>query len=224
LASRNPHSTARSARTLPLIAALIAAASLAQQPATPSTPYQPVDPGSEDVGPLRISNRLLPADLRAPTSFEKVYRVPGAASGVPGLDQGDRYARISGGVTALFPHSEYLQLRKGPIVVIPAGTVFYIGGLPRGMLAAPAAAPIGATFASTAASLRVGGLAGAEQHVGRIDLRVHTGEPDGDAFVRIHTRPDAPRPPDNILASDLYRRQRLRQMLMAAVQAGEHAD
>jgi hypothetical protein len=41
------------------------------------------------------------------------------------------FARVSGGIAAVFPASEYISDRKGKVhTVVPAGTVFYIGGVP----------------------------------------------------------------------------------------------
>lgn len=202
------------------VAAFAAAVSLAQPPSK----YQVVESGTDDVSPLRVGSRILPTDLRVPTGFEKVYRIPGAASGVPGIDHADdKFARISGAVTAVFPRSEYLKTRKGAtFAAIPAGTVFYIGGVPESALGKPAA---GSTMlVPNAASMRVNGVAGSEHNVGMMDLRLRTEADDGDAFVKVPTRADATLPPDNVMVNDTYRRQRLRAMLMEAVRARAAAE
>jgi hypothetical protein len=193
-----------------VLIAASAAATLAQQPAGG---LQAVEPGSEDVGPLRISARMLPGDLRAPTAFERVYRVPGGVTGVAAVE-GDRYARISGGLTAVFPHSQYLQTTKQTFALIPSGTVFYIGGLPE----RPATSP--ALPAANIAPTRVSTLLGGSSRVGPVDLRVRPEDQSESSFSRVQVRPDAPMPPDNVLVNDTYRRLRLRAMLMAAARVG----
>jgi hypothetical protein len=46
------------------------------------------------------------------------------------------FFRIDGGIAAVFPESTY----HGSVPGIPPGTIFYVGGLPQGMLAAGPAA------------------------------------------------------------------------------------
>lgn len=79
---------------------------------------QRVDAGRADTGPLAISTRELPEDLRVPTGFEHVYQSPG---------DGDSLMRISGALVAEFPRSQYNMTSSGPVPVVPAGTVFRIG-------------------------------------------------------------------------------------------------
>jgi hypothetical protein len=200
--------------------ACIAGSSLAQQPAGG---FQAVDQGYADVGPLRVSSFSLPADLRSASGFDTVYRVPGAGSGVRGIGNSNQFARISGGLTAVFPRSEYVATKDGTLVILPPGTVFYIGSVPEHALGAHANTP-SPTLISRAASTRVSGLAGADQNVGLVDLRVHNDAGDPNGFVKIQTRPDPTPPPNNVLVNDTYRRQRLRAMLMAAVRAGEGGE
>lgn len=71
-----------------------------------------------DLGPLSRSLRSLGADLRQPTNFDRVYRVPG---------QDDRFMRINGGLYAVYERSLYASTKNGPVPLIPGGTVFYIG-------------------------------------------------------------------------------------------------
>lgn len=84
---------------------------------------QAIDQGVADTGPLSVSERLMPKDLRVPSAFERVYRLSGKHSG--------QYARISGAITAVFPRSQYVLTDEGEVPVIPAGTIFYVGGLPQ---------------------------------------------------------------------------------------------
>ncbi len=96
--------------------------------------WETVDAGRADRSPLATSARRMPVDLRIPLSFDRVYRVPGAQTGVrvPGAASGeDLFARISGGLIAVFPRSEYVSTRRGPAAVVPPGTIFYVGGLPK---------------------------------------------------------------------------------------------
>ncbi len=75
-----------------------------------------------DAGPLNTSLRSLDIDMRQPSNFEHVYRVPGS---------GDLLTRMDGSLAAVFPRSVYASRRRGGVVpVIPPGTVFYIGGVP----------------------------------------------------------------------------------------------
>jgi hypothetical protein len=79
---------------------------------------QRVEAGRADTGPLAISTRELPEDLRVPTGFEHVYQASGDS---------DSLVRISGALVAEFPRSQYNLTRWGPVPVVPAGTVFHIG-------------------------------------------------------------------------------------------------
>jgi len=115
------------------------AAAIAATHAAPK-PLVPVEQNVADIGPLNTSLRMAPADLRIPLEFDRVYRVPGSSRGInvpaslapSGRQDGSRLARISGAITAVFPSSDYTQTKKNGIVpVVPAGTVFYIGAMPR---------------------------------------------------------------------------------------------
>ena len=80
-----------------------------------------VDAGVADVDPLRTSlyNTGGQADLRTPLGFDRVF---------VGAD--GRYYRISGSLVAAFDRSQYVADANGVYPEIPAGTVFYTGGLP----------------------------------------------------------------------------------------------
>ncbi len=100
--------------------------SLAQQPLhAPSIPGVPpslqrVDPLIGDTSPLGESLRAvnMQTELRLPTGFQQVYRVPG---------RDDLLMRASGGMYAIFPQSVYMPVEKGIAALIPPGTVFAIG-------------------------------------------------------------------------------------------------
>lgn len=96
-------------------------------------PLQPVPQGTVDANPLAAPANVQPLDLRLPLGFDRVFRVmePGRSM----LNQ--RYARSSGAITAVFPRSQYAPTRDGVIPEIPAGTIFYIGGLPDDLFSSP---------------------------------------------------------------------------------------
>jgi hypothetical protein len=88
----------------------------------------PVEQGVADVDMLSSSLRSLQADLRAPAGFERVYE--GSWEDRYGQRSGF-FARVSGGVTAVFPMSRYSAVLGGIEPEIPAGTVFYLGDPPE---------------------------------------------------------------------------------------------
>jgi hypothetical protein len=81
----------------------------------------PVDAGVEDVGAHSASFKMQQQDLRVDMGFEKLYRVAGS-DGI--------FVRKSGGLTAVFQKSAYLQTGSGDTPIVPAGTVYYIGDIP----------------------------------------------------------------------------------------------
>lgn len=81
----------------------------------------PVDAGVEDRGALSDSLKLEQVDMRQDYSFEKLYRVAGSD---------DIYVRKSGGLSAIFKTSQYVQTSNGEIPIVPAGTVYCIGEIP----------------------------------------------------------------------------------------------
>ncbi len=109
-----------------LLLAAFPAVTLAQS--VPGQPQlKPVEPGRTDTGPLAASNRVLPADLRMPLGFDRVYRFQARGGGRSPVEM---FARRSGGVTAVFPRSQYTESPEGPIPSVPPGTTFYLGSLP----------------------------------------------------------------------------------------------
>lgn len=74
-----------------------------------------------DRGPLDASLRWVSSGLRLPTGYDQVYR----------LDDGG-LMRADGGLAATFDQSIYQSTRWGPVAVIPASTLFVIGGVPLG--------------------------------------------------------------------------------------------
>lgn len=91
---------------------------------------RPVEPGVADVDPLAQSFRLLRNDARLSTNFERVYEITSRSPGsnLAGVHDPRYFVRFAGGVAAVFPRSEYIATRRGPVAAVPAGTVFSIGG------------------------------------------------------------------------------------------------
>jgi hypothetical protein len=81
-------------------------------------PLKALDPNVGDVNPLSASFRDTRVDLRQPSGFTSVYRVPGQ----PGM-----LMRGSGALYAVFPNSQYVRSPIGPLARVPSGTVYYIG-------------------------------------------------------------------------------------------------
>lgn len=124
--------------------ALIAMAGVAHAQVDPRSrgaeSLQPVEAGSVDSSPLAGSMQIMPIDLRQPTGFDQVYRVD--------TGHGSAFARMDGGLRAVFPRSEYGLGPNGVEAQIPAGTTWVIGDTPTwyadrfGMIAtAPDAGP-----------------------------------------------------------------------------------
>lgn len=98
--------------------------SLAQSSIQSSDPraLRPVEQGVADTGPLSANRRVVPLDLRVPSGFDRVYQFGPSSSG--------KFARRSGGITAVFSRSTYAAGPSGSVPEIPPGTVFYVGKLP----------------------------------------------------------------------------------------------
>ena len=108
-----------------------------------------VDAGVADRNGLDTSTRMLPIDLRLPTGFSSVYRVPG---------RDDMLMRGNGALYAVFAQSTYRRSSRGAIPIVPAGVVYSIG------------LPGGADFPG--GTLRVGRDGGQPGADARVDLRV----------------------------------------------------
>ncbi len=100
--------------------ALAASAALAQ--GVPQDPgalrLERIEQGFEDVSPLATSLEHYNIELRQPSGFDSVYRVPGS----DGL-----LMRRDGALHALFERSEYVPTRFGAQAVAPPGTIYSIG-------------------------------------------------------------------------------------------------
>ncbi len=103
---------------IPISRIAVVALLMLSQAASGQQELKSVEANVGDLGPLSRSLRSLGADLRQPTNFDRVYRVPG---------HDDRFMRINGGLYAVFERSLYAPTRDGIVSLIPGGTVFYIG-------------------------------------------------------------------------------------------------
>lgn len=115
---------------MPAVASLLSMIALAAPPAggaahrttVQTSPLRPelevVEQGVEDRGGIEKSFRVLPLDMRVPTGFQQVYRVPG---------RDDLLMRGNGALFAVFPRSVYMRTAFGAIPVAPADVHFSIG-------------------------------------------------------------------------------------------------
>lgn len=120
----------------------------------PTTP-QRVEQMVGDVGPLGTSLRELSTDLRVPTSFDAVYRLPRGVAGIGGIGGQPQLARVNGAVIAVFPRSVYDWTDNGPRADVPPGTVYYIGSMPRAIAAIHAPGPTHVSLAADMSADRV---------------------------------------------------------------------
>jgi hypothetical protein len=197
----------------------------------------PVEQGVGDVGPASRSLRVAPLDLRQPSDFDRVYRIP---SGVgPGVGRGgllappgpgDRFARVNGAVTAVFPRSQYTVTSRGLVPDVPAGTVFYIGRLPAGEVGAGRSPGEGAA----AGGARVGVGVGAEGPLnggavgalpsGRVEAETVGGPAPVNAPPPGPLGRDRSSPAGGVLTDEGYRRARVRELVMEAARRGAGAE
>lgn len=106
-------------------------------PTGPSLPGVPglggglreIDPGFADLDPSRASMYFVggEADLRTPTGFDRIF-----------IGADGRFYRMSGSLVAAFDRSSYVAGPDGVYPEVPAGTVYYTGGLPPEALGSPA--------------------------------------------------------------------------------------
>jgi hypothetical protein len=114
----------------------------------------PVAANTRDASALSTSLKSEAIDLRAPRLFDRVFAVRRsadtdlkggtllnfgggniAASSTPLDTSGTQwFARIDGGIIALFPRSTYLETKDGTFAEIPAGTIYALGRPPAALL------------------------------------------------------------------------------------------
>ncbi len=178
-------------------------------------PDRPLVEGAEDVGPLRTSLRVLQPIAREDADFESVYVVPQRA---------DLLMRRSGGVTVVFRRSRYLQTRDGVVAVMPAGAVFFIGEPAPEALAAhfpPPAGPMGAdgsapavpSARSPAGPTRAATFLPAARAGEARPGAPRTRPADANRHVQPEGKAASPPPRPTVWTSELYRRQRLAEIL-----------
>lgn len=80
-----------------------------------------VEPRTSDRGPLDAGLRWVQPGLQLPSGYRQVYRLEGGG-----------FMRADGGLAATFDQSVYQPSAQGEIPVIPASTLFVIGGVPLG--------------------------------------------------------------------------------------------
>jgi hypothetical protein len=190
---RNP------SKSLALRRGAIVAAPLALLGPAPQqdTRLTPVDQGVADRGALSASHRQLPPDFRVPIGFDRLYRIEGRTPLFRGQST-PLYARVQGGLIAVFPQSEYRDFGKGLTQVqIPAGTVYLLRD-PTPWLGEPSSAP-----AAPSHSL-------IQRLNNRIDLQSATTPDVPDAAPRLRSLWD----------DEGYRHQRLESLLSRAHRAG----
>ncbi len=197
------------AKLAALLLALCAGSAGAQQLSLRGVTLTPVDPGIADADPLAVSLRVLRADYRLSTNFERVYeakldpKVFGAHLGA----QADQtfFVRFAGGVAAVFPKSEYVRFQGGKLAAVPPGTVFSVGGPIEQLMGAPnydsvhrADAPRSAQFVDLSARMPA------------VDAGPDRGVPSRAAPAKarreVHT---APAPARSIFEDEAYRCARL---------------
>lgn len=186
----------------------------------------PVDPRYDDLNPIRTSLRVIQPDPRVPTGFEQVYRLRTAPNARPGSP--DQFARVSGALTAVFPHSEYRRTKRGVQAQIPAGTVYYIGALPGASAfnsvspqprPSPSGAPerIGPIVPEQARTRVAAALASPDDSSFIRQTDAHTSPPDG--VSRHPAESDLTRAAQpTMLDDESFRSARLRQLLDHAMQ------
>jgi len=167
----------------------VAAAQVAGQPdgakAKPA-PLRRVEGGVGDVDPLGLSFRQLSVDLRQPVGFAGVYQVPASRSPTGRA----AFARMSGATTAVFDQSTYLNTPDGPLAAIPAGTVFYIGGLPEQRPSGARGGDAG-TAVSTAVDMRAVVVADMTAPTSKVQTLSVSGDPGAP-------QPSIPSPADRV--------------------------
>ena len=80
----------------------------------------PVDGGIEDRGSISGTLKVVRTNLLQSQSFEQLFRVAGSK---------DIYIRKAGGLQAVFRNPAYLGSGDDAIPLVPAGTIYCIGGI-----------------------------------------------------------------------------------------------
>lgn len=201
-------------RTIATVACCAASSSLgASDPGQSVLPpgAKRVEQGVADDGPLKSSLRVIQPQLRLPQNFGDVYSFRDR-------DGKSKYARVSGGLTAVFDQSEYVDTRDGTLPLIPAGTIFRLGRF-KGF---DEVAPPRTYTSPNLASMLDSGLQSTQ-----VSSWVDPSRPDGAAQARaaVRTEPDRAEtsrervPPAGMLSDESYRRARVRALMAEALQS-----
>ncbi len=189
-----------------MIAATALSVAVAAQPTRSVGPaldlrsLERLDETRQDTGPLRTSLLQQSIDLRQPSGFDQVYRLPNA-------NGTERLARINGGLAAVFPRSTYVTTGRGEFALVPPGTVFYIGAIPTEAIAVRPAA-------ESMADTRTYSQAGASSELERVAI-IDTRVPE-TRQVAPASRDMNHRPPESIMTDETYRAARVRSLLQIA--------
>ena len=189
------------------LAAITTPLLLAATAAAQTLPLEAVEQRVSDISGLDLSLRQVQTGLLQPNNFKELYRSP--------VDDG--FARIQGGLYAVFPRSVYAakkdkQKRTVVYPVVPAGTVFYIGPPPGWTLS---------TALDEAASRQEPDPARIE---GRLDLRITPGLMGaaltaGPQVHRYSGNTTQPATVPRMVLDPEYRAQRVRSLMDDAAQA-----
>jgi len=185
------------------IPALVCLAVLGQDSNQPR--MKPVDGGVADMGPLSTQGRSLSPGLRQPSGFDRVYEVE--------IDGKKYFARQNGSTVAVFPRSAYSKNNGRTTTLVPAGTVFYLGGLPDN------ARPVSPEEMSANYAGRPQDLA---MPLKSQDTRVDLSAAAQSARGQVRNQPitlDLPPSSGNVWENESYRVQRTGQLIDAALAA-----
>ncbi len=219
-----PRHTIRASAALALAASIALAQERLGQPrpfGQSNPPMRVMDAGVNDVSALAASTRLIPVDLRAPMDFDRVFQVTGPGGRLETrpatLDSPTSsgvFARVSGGLSYVFPRSTYIQTRLGDLPTLPPGGHYQLGlpgqesiGRPGGpvgpmsrAVSAQAAMPVAATPVLTT-------------------TRFMTGSLEPSASSESQTAPPERPPPKSLWLDEAYRRTRVSALLDQAFSA-----
>lgn len=186
-----------------------------------AAPGARVDQTRGDVGPISssLSRTDMSAELRTPTGFESVYRLPGL-----GPDGRPQFARSSGAITAVFSRSAYASNGGATFAEVPAGTTYFIGRLPDRPLAPGLDRPGQAsTFVNTLAT-------GAISTSTRDSTGPSTGFPSGSRDRSLPAPSPQPPPaermtrPASVMLDEWYRVKRVNELLREAARSAVEAE
>ncbi len=110
---------ARSAMCISAAAMLVGAGSAL---AGPNERLRRIEQGVADSDTRAVSRRVMNPDLHEPAGFWQLYE---------DTENPGSYVRVNGATYAVMPYTEYAMDEDDNIITrVPAGTVFYLGGLP----------------------------------------------------------------------------------------------